>query len=125
MNKFVIIGRLGKDPEIRQTNSGKQLSSFSVATSKKYKDEYKTQWHNVTVWGKLAEICIQYLRKGSKAMFEGEIEYNEYEKDGVKKVSTNLVAFNIEMLDPKQERDGNRTEIENNSSPESDPDLPF
>ena len=80
MNKFMIIGRLGKDPEIRTTASGKQLATFSVATSEKYTDksgnkQESTEWHNVVVWGKLAEICSQYLRKGSQAMFEGKITY--------------------------------------------------
>ena len=130
MNKFMIIGRLGKDPEIRTTASGKQLATFSVATSEKYADKQgnrkeSTEWHNVVVWGKLAEICSQYLRKGSQAMFEGKITYEEYEKDGVKKSITKLVASNMEMLDSKKELAGNRTDTDNTDRNESDLDLPF
>ena len=130
MNKFMIIGRLGKDPEIRTTASGKQLATFSVATSEKYTDksgnkQESTEWHNVVVWGKLAEICSQYLRKGSQAMFEGKITYEEYEKDGAKKSITKLVCHNMEMLDSRQKQDGNRTDTDNTDRNESDPDLPF
>jgi single-strand DNA-binding protein len=103
MNRVMLIGNLGKDPELRYTPSGMPLVKFTMATSRKYTDregqkQEKTEWHRITVWSRLAEICAQYLFKGKQVMIEGRIEYGAYEKDGVKHYTTDIVAENMEML---------------------------
>lgn len=105
MNKVILSGRLGKEPDIKYTPDGKAVASFSLATTKKFnKDGNKnerTEWHNITAWEKLAEICGQYLKKGSKILCEGEINYQEWEKDGQKHWKTVITISNMEMLDSK------------------------
>lgn len=103
VNKVILVGNLGGDPEMRYTASGTAVCKFSLATSRKFtgKDQQKqekTEWHRVTVWGKLAEICGQYLSKGKQVYIEGRIEYGSYEKDGVKHYSTDIIAENMTML---------------------------
>jgi single-strand DNA-binding protein len=102
-NRVILIGNLGSDPEMRYTASGTAVAKFSVATSRKFtgKDgqkQEKTEWHRIVAWGKLAEICGQYLGKGKQVMIEGRIEYGSYEKDGVKHYTTDIVAENMTML---------------------------
>jgi len=107
LNKATIIGRLGAAPEVRNTQSGTAVATLSVATSEKYKDKSgelieKTQWHRIVVWGRLAEICQQYLKKGSLAYFEGPIETREWsDKDGQKRYTTEIKALNMQMLDSR------------------------
>ena len=103
VNKAILIGRLGADPEMRYTASGTAVCKFSLATSRKYttKDgqkQEKTEWHRIVVWRRLAEICGQYLAKGKQVMIEGRIEYGSYEKDGVKHYTTDIIAENMQML---------------------------
>ena len=100
MNKVMLIGRLGRDPEFRYTTSGIPLAKFSLATDryKRNGEEQPPDWHRVTVWSKLAEICAQYLTKGKLVMIEGRIEYGSYEKDGVKHYTTDIIAESMEML---------------------------
>jgi len=103
VNKAILIGRLGADPEMRYTADGTAVCKFSLATSRKFttKDgqkQEKTEWHRIVVWRKLAEICGQYLAKGKQVMIEGRIEYGSYEKDGVKQYTTEIVAENMQML---------------------------
>src|SRR5690625_4343219 len=107
LNKATIIGRLGAAPEVRNTQSGTAVATLSVATSEKYKDKSgelieKTQWHRIVVWGRLAEICQQYLKKGSLAYFEGPIETREWtDKEGGTRYTTELKAINMQMLDSR------------------------
>jgi len=103
MNRVTLIGRLGKDPELRYTPSGTPLAKFTLATSRKFVDrdgqkQEKTEWHRIVVWRKLAEICGQYLFKGKQVMIEGRIEYGAYEKDGVKRYTADIIAENLEMM---------------------------
>ena len=103
LNKVILMGNLGADPEMRYTASGTAVAKFSLATSRKFtgKDgqkQEKTEWHRIVAWGKLAEICGQYLSKGKQVMIEGRIEYGSYEKDGVKHYTTDIVAENMQML---------------------------
>jgi len=103
LNKVILIGNLGADPEMRYTADGTAVCKFSLATSRRYtgKDgqkQEKTEWHRIVVWRKLAEICGQYLAKGKQVMIEGRIEYGSYEKDGVKHYTTDIVADNMVML---------------------------
>ena len=103
LNKVILIGNLGSDPEMRYTASGTAVCKFSLATSRKFtgKDgqkQEKTEWHRIVAWTKLAEICGQYLSKGKQVIIEGRIEYGSYEKDGVKHYTTEIVAENMQML---------------------------
>ncbi|MDX9778748.1 MAG: single-stranded DNA-binding protein [Patescibacteria group bacterium] len=105
LNKAMIIGNLTRDPETRTTPSGQNVASFSVATSLTWTDntgqqQKKTEFHNIVAWRKLADICAQYLRKGSKVYIEGRLQTNEWTgQDGVKKYRTEIVADNMIMLD--------------------------
>src|SRR5690625_3716989 len=107
LNKATIIGRLGTEPEVRHTKNNTAVATLSVATSEKYKDKSgelieKTTWHRITAWGRLAEICQQYLKKGSLAYFEGPIETREWtDKDGQKRYTTEIKALNMQMLDSR------------------------
>ncbi|MFU8812265.1 MAG: single-stranded DNA-binding protein [Balneolaceae bacterium] len=107
LNKAMIIGRLGADPEVRYTQSNTAVATLSVATTEKYKDrngelQENTEWHRVVAWGRLAEICQEYLKKGSLAYFEGPIQTREWEdKDGQKRYTTEIKALNMQMLDSR------------------------
>src|SRR5690625_4267043 len=106
-NSATIIGRLGQDPQVRYTQSNTAVANLSVATSERYKDrdgEYqeKTTWHDVTVWGRKAEVAQEYLKKGSLVHITGPIEKREWEKDGVKRVSTEIKALTMTMLGNRQ-----------------------
>lgn len=128
MNKAILIGNVGKEPEIRKTQSGISVANFSLATSKKVKGEEKTEWHRIVAWDKLAEIIEKYVHKGDKVMIEGEIETRDYEKDGQKVYTTEIRAGNMEMLGGKPE--GNRSTVNNQKVDianlnDIDDDLPF
>ena len=109
VNKAIIIGNLGKDPEVRQTGNGNAVANFSIATSEKFTDkggqkQERTEWHRIVTFGKTAELCGKYLGKGSSVFVEGRIQTREYEKDGVKRYSTEIVADNVRFLDPPPKR---------------------
>ncbi len=108
MNKAILIGNLGNDPEVRQTNSGTNVCNFRMATSRKYtkNDEQveETEWHRVVVWGKQAEHCGEFLSKGRQVAVEGRIQTKSYETDsGEKKYSTEIVADRVQFLGGKGE----------------------
>ncbi|MGB8684216.1 MAG: single-stranded DNA-binding protein [Candidatus Binatus sp.] len=105
VNKVILIGNLGRDPETRFTNSGSSVTSFSIATKDSFMDksgarQERTDWHNIIVWGKQGEACAQYLKKGSPVYVEGRISYREYEaKDGSgKRKVTEIVAMRTQFL---------------------------
>lgn len=102
VNKAIIIGNLGADPEVRTTPAGKFVATLSVATSDRYKDQERTEWHRVIVWEKQAELCQQYLRKGSKVYVEGKIQTRSWVDDqGQKRYATEIIAspFGVVFLD--------------------------
>lgn len=107
VNKVILIGRLGKDPEVRNLDNGAVVANFSIATSESYKDrttgEKKeiTEWHNIVLWRGLAEISQKYLRKGDMVYIEGKLRTRSWEKDGVTRYTTEVVADNMNMLSPK------------------------
>ncbi len=107
INKVILIGTLGRDPEMRYLPNGNAVCSLSVATDEGYKDKNTgqqvdaTEWHRVEMFGRLAEVAGEYLKKGSKAYFEGKLKTDEYEKDGVKRYSTKIIANEMTMLDSK------------------------
>jgi len=104
VNKVILIGNLGKDPELRYTPSGQPVASFSLATSERWNDkngqrQERTEWHNIVAWGKLAELSNQYLKKGRSAYIEGRISTRSWDdKDGNKKYRTEIVATQIQFL---------------------------
>jgi len=107
VNKVILIGRLGKDPEVRNLDNGAVVANFSIATSESYKDrttgEKKeiTEWHNIVLWRGLAEISQKFLRKGDMVYIEGKLRTRSWEKDGVTRYTTEIVADNMNMLSPK------------------------
>lgn len=107
LNKAMVIGRLGADPEVRYTQSNTAVATLSVATTERYRDrngeqQENTEWHRIVAWGRLAEICQQYLKKGSLAYFEGPIQTREWEdKEGQKRYTTEIKALNMQMLDSR------------------------
>jgi single-strand DNA-binding protein len=104
MNRVIIIGNLGKDPEMKEFSNGNKVANFTMATSEKYTDKSgerveNTEWHNVKIFGKLAEVCEKWLKKGSKVMVEGKISTRSYEtNDGETKYTTEIIGQNLEML---------------------------
>ena len=110
LNKVMIIGNLGKDPEIRATASGQSIATFSLATSEKFKNksgelEERTEWHNIVLWGKLADIAGQYLTKGKSVYIEGRIQTRKWEgKDGHDRYTTEIVGDKLQMLGGKGEK---------------------
>jgi single-strand DNA-binding protein len=108
VNKFIGIGNLGKDPEIRFMPDGKAVCNFSIAISERYKDksgEAKevTEWVNIAFFGKLAEIAGEYLKKGSKVYIEGKMKTEKYSKDGIDRYTTKIIGDKMEMLSGKTE----------------------
>jgi len=113
VNKVILVGRLGKDPEIRSTPTGTTVAKFSLATDDRYTDksgekQERTEWHNIVAWGKLAEICGQYLRKGKLIYIEGSIRTDTWDdkETGQKKYRTDIVANQMQMLDRKGDENG-------------------
>ena len=109
VNKVILVGRLGRDPETRYTSGGQAVANFSVATDETYKDrngerQKRTEWHKIVVWGKQAEIAQQYLKKGSLVFIEGRIQSREWQdKEGQKRTSFEIVANNFRMLGGRAE----------------------
>jgi single-strand DNA-binding protein len=109
VNKVILVGRLGRDPETRFTGGGQAVANFTLATDSTYKDrsgerQKKTEWHRIVVWSKLAEICQQYLKKGSLIYIEGRLQTREWEdKSGQKRSTTEIVASEMRMLGSRSE----------------------
>ena len=114
VNKVILVGNLGKDPEVRHTPSGVAVANFSLATSESYKDkdgnrQEKTEWHNVVAWRQLAEICGQYLHKGKQVYIEGKLTTRKWQdRDGVDRYTTEIVADQMQMLGSANDGSGNR-----------------
>ena len=133
INKVILIGNLGKDPELRYTSSGVAVASFTLATNESWKDpegnvQERTQWHNIVAWRKLAEICGEYLKKGGKIYLEGKLQYRNYDdKNGVKRYVTEIVLDEMLMLDSKVGTQGSGDVATPRDEPASEPasDLPF
>lgn len=116
VNKVMLIGNLGRDPEIAHTASGLMIANFGLATTSQWKSEQEkkelTEWHKIVIYGKLAEIAKSYLKKGSKVYIEGRIHYNKWEdkETGKLKYSTEIVCEALQLLDKKEVKEtGNET----------------
>ncbi|QBB69712.1 single-stranded DNA-binding protein [Pseudolysobacter antarcticus] len=112
INKVILVGNLGADPETRYTASGAAITSIRIATSEAWKDkttgeqQERTEWHRIKFFGRLAEIAGEYLKKGSQVYVEGKLRTDEYEKDGVKRYSTDVIADEMQMLGGRGEGGG-------------------
>ena len=112
VNKVILLGNLGKDPETRYTQSGTAVCNFNIATTKKWKSQdgqqnSETEWHRIVVWQKLAELCQEYLHKGSKVYLEGEIHTKKWQdQQGADRYTTEIVAREVKFLDTKPQGDG-------------------
>jgi len=118
LNKVILIGNLGRDPELTHTQSGQACLKLSLATSESYADksgerQEKTEWHRVLVWGKRAEALGKFLAKGRSLCIEGSIEYREWEQDGVKKYMTQIRARNVILLGGGDREGGQRSQQNN------------
>jgi len=104
VNKVILVGNLGRDPELRYIQSGQAVANFSVATNEKWKDkdgnnQERTEWHRIVVWGKSAENCAQYLQKGRSVYIEGKLQTREWEdREGAKRSTTEIVAQAVQFL---------------------------
>ncbi len=103
LNRVTLIGNLGKDPELRTTPTGQTVCNFSIATTESYKDKNDqwqevTDWHNIVMWNRLAEVAGQYLKKGNKVYLEGKLKTRSYEKDGVTRYMTEVMVNNMVLL---------------------------
>lgn len=129
LNKVLLIGHLGKDPEVKYTTDGTAYAKFSLATTDTYKgkdgkDVDKTEWHYITVWRKLAEVCGQYLKKGSKIYMEGRIRSYIDPKDETKKY-VGIDMLEMIMLDSKRDKSEAGEKSETSSAQTNEDDLPF
>lgn len=142
VNKVLLIGRLGKDPEVRYTTTGGSVATFSIATNENWTDkngqkQERTEWHRIVAWGKLGEICGQYLSKGREAFVEGRLQTREWtDKDGNKRYTTEIVASNVQFLGGSGERASSPSsdfaapsfeapELETRGASTADDEVPF
>jgi len=141
MNKVILIGNLGQDPDFRMLDSGIALCKLNVATSEFYKDDQgewkeETEWHRVVLWRNLAETANKFLKKGSKVAIEGRLKTSSYEKDGITRYSTDIIANSLVFLDKADSADyqsdndkrfskSNIGESIPDTSSNEDDDLPF
>ena len=104
INKVILVGRLGQDPEVRYTPSGVAVANFSIATSDEWRDKdtgekkERTEWHRIVAWRRLGEICGEYLSKGRQVYIEGKLQTRSWEKDGVTRCTTEIVASDVQFL---------------------------
>ena len=139
VNKVTLVGNLGREPEVSYTPGGMAVAKFSLATSEKWKDknsgemQERTEWHRITAFGRLGEICGEYLSKGRQVYIEGRLQYGSYEKDGVTHYTTDIIAREMKMLGTKGSGD-TYSPSESSASPEyresprpdtEDDDIPF
>lgn len=104
LNKVLLIGRTANKPSIKEGKSGNKYCHFSLATNTGYGDKKQTDWHDITAFGKAAELCAQYIDKGSLVMIEGRITYDKYEKDGKTTKITKIIADNVTFLSGKTQQ---------------------
>jgi single-strand DNA-binding protein len=131
INKVILIGRLGQDPEIRVLDNGTKVASFSLATSESYTDKNTgekketTEWHKISMWRNMAELAEKYLQKGSQVYLEGKLKTNTYEKDGTTVYTTGVVAYSMQFLGGKNESQAQSQQPAPETHDDSKDDLPF
>lgn len=118
VNKVILVGNLGRDPEVRYMPNGEAVCNFSIATTETWKDkagvkQEKTEWHAITMYRKLAEIAGEYLKKGSSVFVEGKLQTRKWEKDGIDRYTTEIIADSMQML-------GGKSDASTGSAPRQD-----
>ena len=122
INKVILVGHLGRDPEVRYTADGRAVANFNIATSDEWTDKdtgekkQRTEWHRIVAWGRLGEICGEYLSKGRQVYVEGKIQTRSWEKDGITRYTTEIVASDVQFL-------GGRDSAREGTPPEDTSDL--
>lgn len=130
VNKAILIGNLGADPELRYTPGGQAVASFRIATTERFKNkdgetQENTEWHNIVCWGRQAEIANEYLKKGRSVYIEGRIQYRNYEdKDGIKRYRTDIVARQIQFIGSRAAAEQPAQPSGEPSSASSEPEMP-
>lgn len=131
LNKVILIGRLGRDPEVRYMPNGEAACNFSVATSESWKDsngqkQERSEWHNVTMYRKLAEIAGQYLKKGSQVYLEGKIQSRKYQgKDGIERTTYEIIANEMKMLGGNAQTPAQKPQPAQAQAQDDISDVPF
>lgn len=130
INKAILVGNLGRDPEVRYTADGRAVASFTMATSEKWKDKNtgemieRTEWHRIVAFGKLGEICGEYLAKGRQVYIEGRLQTRSWEKDGVTRYTTEVIASEMKMLGARDSSGSYRPPEDNAMRKETRPSIP-
>jgi single-strand DNA-binding protein len=131
VNKCILVGRVGKDPEVRNLENGSSVANFTMATSETYKDKTTgekketTDWHNIVLWRGLAEIAQRYVKKGDLLYIEGKLRTRSWEKDGVTRYTTEIIGDNMTMLGSKNGSNGSSEPSQATTSASGSDDLPF
>tara|TARA_Y100000590_G_scaffold71499_3_gene78536 strand:+ start:7954 stop:8391 length:438 start_codon:yes stop_codon:yes gene_type:complete len=129
INKVILVGNLGQDPEIKYTAGGAAVTTLSIATSDSWKDkdtgedQERTEWHRVVLWRRLAEIAGEYLKKGSKVYIEGQLQTRKWEQEGQTRYTTEIVARDMQFLDSRG-GGSNSNQDDQRSADASRPDVP-
>jgi len=130
INKAILIGNLGSDPELRYTSNGTAVASFNIATTERFKDksgeqQERTEWHSIVCWGRMGELANEYLRKGRSVYIEGRIQTRNYEdKDGIKRYKTEIVAQQMQFLGGRGQEEQRTGSSGDTSSVPSEPEIP-
>lgn len=130
VNKAILIGNLGADPELRYTTGGTAVASFNIATTERFKDrngeqQERTEWHSIVCWGKMGELANEYLRKGRSVYIEGRIQTRNYEdKDGIKRYKTEIVAQQMQFLGGRGQEGQQAGPAGESSSAPAEPEIP-
>jgi len=128
VNKVILVGNLGNDPELRYTRGGTPVCNFSIATSDQWTDKEsgekreKTEWHRIVAWRRLAEICGEYLNKGRQVYIEGKLQTRSWEKEGITRYTTEIVAADVQFLGARKETKD--TALQNNPTVVNNGDAP-
>ena len=130
INKVILVGNLGQDPEVKYTAGGASVTTLSLATSESWKDkdtgsdQEKTEWHRVVLWRRLAEIAGEYLKKGSKVYIEGQLQTRKWEQDGQTRYTTEVVGMDMQFLDSKGSSSSDSSSYEDINQDKSSQNLP-
>ena len=130
INKVIIVGNLGQDPEIKYTAGGAAVTTLSIATSDSWKDkdsgmdQERTEWHRVVLWRRLAEVGGEYLKKGSKVYIEGQLQTRKWEQEGQTRYTTEIIARDMQFLDSKGSSNASSTQKSSEMDDQSAPDVP-
>lgn len=132
VNKVILIGNLGKDPEVRHLENGAVVANFTIATTESYKDRKtgeritQTEWHNIVIWRGLAEVAEKYLKKGSSVYIEGKLRTRSWDdKEGIKRYTTEIIADNMTMLGGKSDSASNPSTTQSTDKTSQSTETPF